>query len=102
MAEKNFDACEALVLYQLQKLLQTTMNGCLLQDRMFNDKRERLNEEQSRYDHLMFTVIIRINHMLYMIRNQSTSRELHASGYSLTIQNIEIKCFVGQSCTCLL
>ncbi|XP_015682623.1 centrosomal protein kizuna [Protobothrops mucrosquamatus] len=48
LAQENFDACEALVLYQLQKLLQTTMNGCLLQDRMFNDKRERLNEEQSR------------------------------------------------------
>ncbi|KAM3838879.1 centrosomal protein kizuna isoform 2-T2 [Vipera latastei] len=48
LAQENFDACEALVLYQLQKLLQNTMNGCLLQDKMLNDKRERLNEEQSR------------------------------------------------------
>ncbi|KAK9403685.1 centrosomal protein kizuna [Crotalus adamanteus] len=48
LAQENFDACQALVLYQLQKLLQNTMNGCLLQDRMLNDKRERLNEEQSR------------------------------------------------------
>uniref|UniRef100_A0A8C5SHV6 Centrosomal protein kizuna n=1 Tax=Laticauda laticaudata TaxID=8630 RepID=A0A8C5SHV6_LATLA len=48
LAQENFETCEALVLYQLQKLLQNTMNGCLLQDKMLNDKRERLNEEQSR------------------------------------------------------
>ncbi|XP_070795236.1 centrosomal protein kizuna isoform X2 [Pituophis catenifer annectens] len=48
LAQENFEACEALVLYQLQKLLQNTMNGCLLQDKMLNDKKERLNEEQSR------------------------------------------------------
>ncbi|KAG8133109.1 hypothetical protein E2320_010933 [Naja naja] len=48
LAQENFETCEALVLYQLQKLLQNTMNGCLLQDKILNDKRERLNEEQSR------------------------------------------------------
>ncbi|XP_058034314.1 centrosomal protein kizuna isoform X1 [Ahaetulla prasina] len=48
LAQENFEACEALVLYQLQKLLQNTMNGCLLQDKMLNDKKERLNEGQSR------------------------------------------------------
>ncbi|XP_063154769.1 centrosomal protein kizuna [Candoia aspera] len=48
LAQENFEACEALVLYQLQKLLQDTMNGCLLQDKMLNDKREKLNEEQGR------------------------------------------------------
>ncbi|XP_007421460.1 centrosomal protein kizuna isoform X1 [Python bivittatus] len=48
LSQENFEACEALVLYQLQKLLQNTMNGCLLQDKVLNDKRERLNEEQGR------------------------------------------------------
>ncbi|XP_013925880.1 PREDICTED: centrosomal protein kizuna-like, partial [Thamnophis sirtalis] len=48
LAQENAEACEALVLYQLQTLLQNTMNGHLLRNEMLNYQRERLNEEQSR------------------------------------------------------
>ncbi|XP_062986067.1 centrosomal protein kizuna [Elgaria multicarinata webbii] len=45
---EDLEVCEALVLHQLQKLLQNTMNGCLLPEKTFNDRSEMLDEKQVR------------------------------------------------------
>ncbi|XP_070603101.1 centrosomal protein kizuna [Erythrolamprus reginae] len=70
LAQENFEACEALVLYQLQKLLQNTMNGSLLSSKKPNDKKEKLNEEQSRSELESYFLKIwkRLNHHIIFLQ----------------------------------
>lgn len=50
LEQEDLEVCEALVLHQLQRLLQSTMNGCLLSEEALNDKSGMLGEKQARYD----------------------------------------------------
>ncbi|KAH0618055.1 hypothetical protein JD844_017020, partial [Phrynosoma platyrhinos] len=45
---QDLELCEALVLHQLQRLLQSTENECLLPEKPFNGKSEMLDEKQIR------------------------------------------------------
>ncbi|KAJ7338340.1 hypothetical protein JRQ81_011323 [Phrynocephalus forsythii] len=48
LKQEDLEICEALVVYQLQRFLQTTENKCLLPENVFNDKSETLDENQAR------------------------------------------------------
>ncbi|XP_060109913.1 centrosomal protein kizuna [Heteronotia binoei] len=48
LEQEDLEVCEALVLHQLQRLLQSTMNGCLLPEEALNDKSGMLGEKQAR------------------------------------------------------
>ncbi|XP_015261696.1 PREDICTED: centrosomal protein kizuna [Gekko japonicus] len=48
LEQEDLEVCEALVLHQLQRLLQSTMNGCLLPEEALNDKSGMLGEKQTR------------------------------------------------------
>ncbi|XP_020646200.3 centrosomal protein kizuna isoform X2 [Pogona vitticeps] len=48
LKREDLEICEALVLHQLQRLLQSMENKCLLPDNAFNSKSETLDENQSR------------------------------------------------------
>lgn len=51
LEQEDLELCEALVLHQLQRLLQNTPNGCLLSEKMLNDKSRMQNEKQVGYNH---------------------------------------------------
>ncbi|XP_042320625.1 centrosomal protein kizuna isoform X2 [Sceloporus undulatus] len=66
---EDLELCEALVLHQLQRLLQSTENACLLQEKPFNDKNEMLDENQIRpkltpYFAMMWKLLS--DHVLYL------------------------------------
>nr|XP_056718252.1 centrosomal protein kizuna [Euleptes europaea] len=48
MEQEDLEVCEALVLHQLQRLLQNTMNRCLLPEKALNDESGMLGEKQVR------------------------------------------------------
>ncbi|XP_066481261.1 centrosomal protein kizuna [Tiliqua scincoides] len=48
LEQEDLELCEALVLHQLQRLLQNPPNGCLLSEKMCNNKSRMLNEKQAR------------------------------------------------------
>ncbi|XP_061443948.1 centrosomal protein kizuna isoform X2 [Rhineura floridana] len=48
LKQEDLEVCEALVLHQLQRFLQLTMNGCLFPEKMLNDERGTLDEKQVR------------------------------------------------------
>ncbi|KAL8194286.1 UNVERIFIED_CONTAM: hypothetical protein K2H54_012825 [Gekko kuhli] len=48
LEQEDLEVFEALVLHQLQRLLQSTMNGCLLPEEALNDKSGMLGEKQTR------------------------------------------------------
>ncbi|XP_077165580.1 centrosomal protein kizuna isoform X3 [Paroedura picta] len=48
LEQEDLEVCEALVLHQLQRLLQNTKNGCLLLEEALNDKSGMLGEKQAR------------------------------------------------------
>ncbi|XP_074844537.1 centrosomal protein kizuna isoform X2 [Carettochelys insculpta] len=50
LKEGDLEACEAVVLHQLQKLLQKTLNGCLLPERKHNDRGRSAHGKQVRSD----------------------------------------------------
>ncbi|XP_074805844.1 centrosomal protein kizuna isoform X3 [Natator depressus] len=50
LKEEDLEACEAVVLHQLQGLLQNTLNGCLLPEKTLNDRGRSTDEKQARCD----------------------------------------------------
>nr|XP_048698384.1 centrosomal protein kizuna isoform X2 [Caretta caretta] len=50
LKEEDLEACEAVVLHQLQGLLQNTLNGCLLPGKTLNDRGRSTDEKQARCD----------------------------------------------------
>ncbi|XP_048698384.2 centrosomal protein kizuna isoform X3 [Caretta caretta] len=50
LKEEDLEACEAVVLHQLQGLLQNTLNGCLLPGKTLNDRGRSTDEKQTRCD----------------------------------------------------
>uniref|UniRef100_A0A8C3SJR1 Centrosomal protein kizuna n=1 Tax=Chelydra serpentina TaxID=8475 RepID=A0A8C3SJR1_CHESE len=46
LKEEDLEACEAVVLHQLQGLLQNTLNGCLLPEKTLNDRGRSTDEKQ--------------------------------------------------------
>ncbi|XP_030413983.1 centrosomal protein kizuna isoform X1 [Gopherus evgoodei] len=50
LKEEDLEACEAVVLHQLQGLLQNTLNGCLLPEKTLNDGGRSTDEKQVRPD----------------------------------------------------
>ncbi|XP_008107301.1 centrosomal protein kizuna isoform X2 [Anolis carolinensis] len=48
LKQEDLELCEALVLHQLQRLLQSTANACLLPENPFNNKSEMFNGKQNR------------------------------------------------------
>ncbi|XP_053880256.1 centrosomal protein kizuna isoform X3 [Malaclemys terrapin pileata] len=50
LKEEDLEACEAVVLHQLQGLLQNTLNGCLLPEKTLNDRGRSTDEKQVRPD----------------------------------------------------
>ncbi|XP_067148709.1 centrosomal protein kizuna isoform X1 [Apteryx mantelli] len=48
LKEEDLEACEAVVLHQLQGLLQSILNGCLLPEKTLNVKGRAMGEEQIR------------------------------------------------------
>ncbi|XP_074720175.1 centrosomal protein kizuna isoform X1 [Strix uralensis] len=50
LKEDDLEACEAFVLHQLQALLQSTLNGCLLPEKTLNAKGRAVDEKQTRPD----------------------------------------------------
>ncbi|XP_025057773.1 centrosomal protein kizuna isoform X4 [Alligator sinensis] len=48
--KEDLEACEAVVLHQLQRLLQSTFNGCLLPEKTLNDRGRIMDEKQARSD----------------------------------------------------
>ncbi|XP_038252339.1 centrosomal protein kizuna isoform X1 [Dermochelys coriacea] len=50
LKEEDLEACEAVVLHQLQGWLQNTLNGCLLPEKILNDRGRSTDEKQARCD----------------------------------------------------
>ncbi|KAM6298278.1 centrosomal protein kizuna [Aegotheles albertisi] len=50
LKEDDLEACEAVVLHQLQALLQSTLNGCLLPEETLDAKGRAVDEKQTRPD----------------------------------------------------
>ncbi|XP_019346576.1 centrosomal protein kizuna isoform X3 [Alligator mississippiensis] len=50
LKKEDLEACEAVVLHQLQRLLQSTFNGCLLPEKTLNDRGRIMDEKQARSD----------------------------------------------------
>ncbi|XP_019371668.1 PREDICTED: centrosomal protein kizuna isoform X2 [Gavialis gangeticus] len=50
LKKEDLEACEAVVLRQLQRLLQSTFNGCLLPEKTLNDRGRIMDEKQASSD----------------------------------------------------
>ncbi|XP_019399625.1 PREDICTED: centrosomal protein kizuna isoform X2 [Crocodylus porosus] len=50
LKKEDLEACEAVVLHQLQRLLQSTFNGCLLPEKTLNNRGRIMDEKQASSD----------------------------------------------------
>ncbi|XP_075781910.1 centrosomal protein kizuna isoform X1 [Pelodiscus sinensis] len=78
LKEEDLEACEAVVLHQLQGLLQKTLNGCLLPEKTLNDGRSSTDEKQVRSDlPLDFTMLWErlCKHILFLKKHHVLLKE---------------------------
>ncbi|XP_054840268.1 centrosomal protein kizuna isoform X1 [Eublepharis macularius] len=80
LEQEDLEGCEALVLHQLQRLLQSTVNRCLLPEEALNEKSGMLGEKQVRPELSSFFAMIweRLNeHVLFLKKhNVSLTQEV--------------------------
>ncbi|XP_010177081.1 PREDICTED: centrosomal protein kizuna [Mesitornis unicolor] len=73
LKEDDLEACEAVVLHQLQALLQSELNGCLLPEKTLDAQGRTVDEKQTRPDQQWDVDMLRtclINHALFLKSHQ--------------------------------
>ncbi|XP_055671861.1 centrosomal protein kizuna isoform X3 [Falco peregrinus] len=73
LKEEDLEACEAVVLHQLQALLQSALNGCLLPEKTLDAKGAAVDEKQTRPDQQWDVDVLRTclsSHALFLKKHQ--------------------------------